>query len=407
MTMPSFNDYSISSYGGMVIDERRTRPYVEALKRAVKPGAVVLDIGTGTGLFAFIAAQLGAARIHAVEPDDAIEIARLCAANNVNADRIQWVQGLSTEIDLPERADVVIGDLHGTMPFYKHNVESLKDARTRHLKPGGVLLPCRDRLYVAPASAEMEYDSLRRPWQENDYGVDFSAARRWIANSWWKVKGAAVKEDDLLGAPINWGSIDYLAAESSTLRGSAEWTIERSATMHGYYVWFDTELGDGLQITNTPLLPSIAYGRAFFPLESEIALEPGDKVQVKLAAVAMDDAHIYRWDTRIATAGGSPKASFRQSTFNSRPLARRARMAAEDHVPELGEVGLIDLAILQGMAASQPLGAIAETMLVQFPGKFPSKHAALNRAARVSGLYNRDLASRRQSRAESDTQTPT
>ena len=181
--MPSFNDYSISSYGGMVIDERRTRPYVEALKRAVKPGAVVLDIGTGTGLFAFIAAQLGAARIHAVEPDDAIEIARLCAANNVNADRIQWVQGLSTEIDLPERADVVIGDLHGTMPFYKHNVESLKDARTRHLKPGGVLLPCRDRLYVAPASAEMEYDSLRRPWQENDYGVDCSAARRWIANS--------------------------------------------------------------------------------------------------------------------------------------------------------------------------------------------------------------------------------
>ncbi len=114
-----------------------------------------------------------------------------------------------------------------------------------------------------------------------------------------------------------------------------------------------------------------------------------------------------QWDTRIATAGGSPKASFRQSTFNSRPLARHARMAAEDHVPELGEAGLIDLAILQGMAASQPLGAIAETMLVQFPGKFPSKHAALNRAARVSGLYNRDLASRRQSRAESDTQTPT
>ena len=59
--MPRFNDYSISSYGGMVIDERRTRPYVEALKRTVKPGDVVLDIGTGTGFFAFLAAQLGAA----------------------------------------------------------------------------------------------------------------------------------------------------------------------------------------------------------------------------------------------------------------------------------------------------------------------------------------------------------
>ena len=36
-----------------------------------------------------------------------------------------------------------------------------------------------------------------------------------------------------------------------------------------------------------PLLPSIAYGRAFFPLESEVAVEPGDHVQVKLAALAV------------------------------------------------------------------------------------------------------------------------
>lgn len=405
--MPSFNDYSISSYGGMVIDERRTRPYVEALKRAVKPGSVVLDIGTGTGLFAFIAAQLGAARVYAIEPDDAIETARLCAARNINADRIQWIQGLSTDIDLPERVDVVIGDLHGTMPFYKRNIESLKDARTRHLKPGGTLLPCRDVLYVVPASADAEYDTLRKPWQENEYGVDFSAARRWIANSWWKVRGSAVDETSLLGTPANWGSIDYMTAETSTVRGSAEWTIERPSTMHGYYVWFDTELGDDLRITNTPLLPSIAYGRAFFPLESEVSLEPGDVVQVKLAAVATNDTHVYQWDTRITTAKGLPKASFRQSTFNSHPIAQRARLAAEGHVPELGEAGRIELAILQGMAASQPLGAIAEAMLAQFPGKFPSKHAALSRVARVSTQYGRNQTHVLQAHAEPDDQPPT
>ena len=169
--MPRFNDYSISSYGGMVIDERRTRPYVEALKRTVKPGDVVLDIGTGTGFFAFLAAQLGAARVYAIEPDDAIDVARLCAANNVDSDRIRWIQGMSTEIDLPERVDVVIGDLHGTLPFFKHNIESLKDARTRHLKPGGHLFPCRDVLYVAPASADAEYDTVRKPWQQRECSI--------------------------------------------------------------------------------------------------------------------------------------------------------------------------------------------------------------------------------------------
>ena len=387
--MPSFRDYSIASYGGMVIDERRTRPYIEALTRSVKPGSVVLDIGTGTGLFAFHAARLGAARVYAIEPDDAIEVARLCAGANVNADRIHWLQGLSTEIDLPERVDVVVGDLHGTMPFFKRNIESLKDARIRHLKPDGRMLPCRDVLSIVPCNAEAEYETVRSPWEENAYGVDFSAGRRWIVNNWWKVKGEAIDPSRLLGEPSIWGVVDYATVETSSLRGSADWTIQRAGTMHGYYAWFDTELGDGLRISNTPLLPSIAYGRAFFPLESEVALQAGDRVQVKLAVAAMAGDHVYAWDTRILAADGSQKARFRQSTFNARPFAQRARAAAREHVPTLAEAGLIDLAILQGMAASQPLGVIADTLASQFPARFPSTADAMNRVVRVAAPYSR------------------
>ena len=166
---------------------------------------------------------------------------------------------------------------------------------------------------------------MRKPWQQNDYGIDFSAARRWVTNSWWRVKGEAIEESGLMGAPAAWGSIDCMSVDTSTLRGGAEWTVERAATMHGYYVWFDTELGGGPGISNTPLLPSIAYGRAFFPLESEVAVEPGDHVQVKLAVLAMEEDHLYNWDTVITAADGSRKARFRQSTFNAKPIAQRAR----------------------------------------------------------------------------------
>jgi protein arginine N-methyltransferase 1 len=44
--------YSLNGYGQMIIDAIRTGSYREALRRAVNPGAVVLDIGTGTGIFA-------------------------------------------------------------------------------------------------------------------------------------------------------------------------------------------------------------------------------------------------------------------------------------------------------------------------------------------------------------------
>lgn len=388
--MPSFSDYSISNYGGMVIDQRRTRPYVEALTRAIGPQTVVLDIGTGTGFFALLAAKLGAARVYAIEPDSAIDVARLCAADNPNAERIRWIQGLSTEIDLPERVDVVIGDLHGTMPFFKHNIESLKDARIRHLKPGGHLLPRRDILHAAPASASTEYDTLRKPWEHNDHGINLRAARRFVANTWWKVRGEEVAADALLASPAQWGTVDYMSAQTSTLRGNADWIIERAGSMHGYYVWFDTDLGEGPVISNTPLLPSIAYGRAFFPLEAEVTVEAGDRVQVKLGVVAMEDDHIYTWDTLVTAVDGSRKARFRQSTFNAKPIAQRARVASEQHVPDLSDGGRVDLAILQGMAASQSQGAIAETLMAQFPTKFPTRPAALNRVVRVAGSYSHD-----------------
>ena len=59
----------------------------------MQPGCRVLDIGTGTGLIALMAAQRGAARVVAVEIDsDAAVQARLNASNSPWADRIdvQW-----------------------------------------------------------------------------------------------------------------------------------------------------------------------------------------------------------------------------------------------------------------------------------------------------------------------------
>ena len=45
-----FNDYSVASYGAMIEDARRTGPFVEALRQAIGPDSVMLDIGSGTGL---------------------------------------------------------------------------------------------------------------------------------------------------------------------------------------------------------------------------------------------------------------------------------------------------------------------------------------------------------------------
>src|SRR5262249_8186842 len=142
---------------------------------------VVLDIGTGTGIFALLACQFGARRVYAIEPAHVIRVAREIAAANGCADRIEFIQKRSTEVTLPERADVIISDLRGRLPFSWSNISSIADARSRLLKPGGTLIGQRDDVWAAVIEAEETYNEYLGRWDK--YEIDMSAARRMVTNT--------------------------------------------------------------------------------------------------------------------------------------------------------------------------------------------------------------------------------
>lgn len=125
----------------MIADKGRMDAYVKGLRQAVKPDSVVVDIGTGTGIFALLACQFGAKKVYAIEPSDAIQVAREIAKSNGYADRIEFIQKLSTQVNLPELADVIISDIRGMLPLFQQHIPAIADARTRLLAEGGILIP--------------------------------------------------------------------------------------------------------------------------------------------------------------------------------------------------------------------------------------------------------------------------
>src|SRR5262245_46851914 len=139
--------YSLFGYAQMIADRVRTDAYASALRRVLRPGGVCLDLGTGTGFFAVLACRLGARKVIAVEPNDAIHVARQVAAANGCAERITFIQDLSTRVQLTERADVIVSDLRGILPMMGHHLPNLIDARSRLLAPGGALIPQSDTLW--------------------------------------------------------------------------------------------------------------------------------------------------------------------------------------------------------------------------------------------------------------------
>lgn len=92
-----------------------TRLCLALLQTRALDGRTVLDVGTGSGVLAIVAARLGAAFVSAIDSDpDAIENARENIAHNgVNGTVEAHVRDI--EAGVPPAADVVLANLTGTL----------------------------------------------------------------------------------------------------------------------------------------------------------------------------------------------------------------------------------------------------------------------------------------------------
>ncbi len=310
--------YTFDDYGRMIADHVRMDAYAHALKSAILPDSVVLDLGTGAGIHALLACKFGARKVYAVESNETIVLASDLAQDNGYADRIEFIHDLSTNITLPEQVDVIVSDLRGVLPLFGNHIPAIIDARQRHLAPGGVLIPQRDSLWVALVEAGAIYRDLIKPW-DTPYGLTMDKARQIVLNSFSQDDTDLIRPRHLLTEPQLWSTLDYTSInEPNTGCSSLTRQIVREGTAHGLLIWFDAELAPDIGFGNGPESEKIAevYGRAFFPLSKPVQVLAGDTLFLDIQAELIDDAYDWHWHTCICSGDGSEvfKAEFKQST---------------------------------------------------------------------------------------------
>ena len=380
--------YSLGGHGRMIADSVRTHAYAAALRTCVRPGSVVLDIGTGTGIFALLACQAGARQVYAIEPDGIIHLARETATENGYADRIEFIQGVSSQITLPEPVDVIVSDLRGVLPLFQQHLPSIIDARQRFLAPGGTLIPRRDDIWAALVDAPDIYNGHVGAWNGNGFGFRLESSQRLATNFAQK---AHFTTGQVLAEPQKWATLDYSTLVTTGCCGQLAWTMSRPGTGHGLSVWFDSVLADGVHLSNAPGAPELIYGSAFFPWSRPIELAVGDIVSVTLHANLVGSDYIWRWNTDVMSGAepGVRKAEFRQSTFYGSPKTPSAlRRCAANHRPAVSEDGEIDRLILTLMDGNTSLKDIAGHVIGRFPARFADQSAALTRIGELSQKYS-------------------
>jgi release factor glutamine methyltransferase len=195
----------------------------------VGEGDVVIDVGTGTGVLAIIAAKLGASRVFAIDNSPGVrDVGRANAEVHGVADKIEFLHGdLFEPIDEHVEADVIIGDVSGVPDSLAEvsgwfpsgigggprgselPIRMLREA-VRRLRPGG-------RVFLPTGSLQDEHAILETA--RSIYGKVAKFAERMIPLP------SVLAESETLRALISDGIVQLVPKGSRFLWESRVWRL--------------------------------------------------------------------------------------------------------------------------------------------------------------------------------------
>jgi len=267
----------------MLHDDRRTGDFIAAVSAAVRPGDVVLDIGTGSGVLAVALARAGAGRVYAVEASDIAAVAgRVFEANGVT-DRVTLVPGWSRQIELPERADLLVAEVIGNEPLEEEILETTLDARRRLLKPEARLVPHALDLLARPLllpEAEIRQRVFGRAaverWHDL-YRIDFRPLLDVAAAGpvYTVTEGEVVATWPPAGPPAVLASVDLAAFEEASVRACTDLVVDPPGRVNAVAVTFRAHLHHGITHTLDPWKwPSSSWATSVWVLPEPVEVGP-------------------------------------------------------------------------------------------------------------------------------------
>ncbi|GAB2295232.1 Probable histone-arginine methyltransferase 1.4 [Dionaea muscipula] len=258
---------------------------------------VVVDVGAGSGILSLFAAQAGAKHVYAVEASEMAEYARiLIEGNPFLRERITVIKGKVEEVELSEKADILISEPMGTLLVNERMLESYVIARDRFLVSNGKMFPAVGRIYVAPFSDEYLYAELANKalfWQQQNYfGVDLTPLHGSAFQGYFSQPVVDAFDPRLLVAPAICHVIDFTSVKEEQLYDidiPLRFTTSVGTRVHGVACWFDVLFnGSSVQrwLTTAPGAPTTHWYQLRCVLSQPVYVMSGQEITGNLHMIA-------------------------------------------------------------------------------------------------------------------------
>ncbi|KRX24252.1 Protein arginine N-methyltransferase 7 [Trichinella nelsoni] len=257
-------NYLSLSYGDMLMDNERNQAFQRAIESALekycnKDFVHVIDIGSGSGYLAMLAARASANRVTAVEQcSNLVECARKIVERNGFKDVITVIEASSTEINernIGGRADIVVAEIFDTELIGEGAINIFRSACHDLLKSNAMVIPAVASVYVRAISSLF----LRKCFE-----IEFCASNNMEKcnglRSIMEIDFDSLPPDsfDFITSPVKMFKFDF--ADPSTL--SVRDTVTRetfftfnsrpSKSVDAILMWWELDfLGDGSIILST------------------------------------------------------------------------------------------------------------------------------------------------------------
>ena len=360
----------------MAFDNTRNELYEAAIRRFVTPDSVVLDLGSGLGVHALMAARAGAKRVFMVEPENVVHCAKEIATHNGYGDRVEAFQGCIEEIELPEKVDVIISVFTGNLLYSEDLLPSLFYARDKWLKPGGTLIPDSAELMLAPVSIAKTFEDSVAVWSTPHRGFDYSPLRRYAANGFLSDRSKGV-EGELLAPAQPIAVADFYSANDTKLDASVTFNIEKAGTCHGLHAWIRIHVGDEWAATG-PIKAPMHWTPTTFTLDPPLKLSAGEALDTRVRRPAYGE-----WVWTVQSNAGKAQ----RSTFLAAPILPSSLQAlSENGVATLSERGQAAKFVINKLDGKTSNAQIVAAVHTNFPKQFSS---AAQAKQFVTGLVGR------------------
>jgi hypothetical protein len=267
----------------MMNEPERNQAYHDGLRGAVTPDKRVFEIGTGSGLVAMMAAELGARKVVTCEAVGLIaQTAEKIIRGNGFQDRIKVLakpsQAVQLGTDLPERADILVHEIFSSELLGEHVLPAIEDAKARLLQPGGEVLPSAASIMIALVGGDALGKNLH---VEEAFGFDLRAF-----NAIYPKKRPLYREDlspllmsdDVEAFRFDFAAASTFPAESRRIAIAAT----QGGLCYGVIQWIRIELGPAVRYENHPARPRAVsnWQHTIYGFDAPIALEAGTLVAI-------------------------------------------------------------------------------------------------------------------------------